>query len=238
MKTTTLLCLAGALTLGTLNSQAQKLNPFSNAQKATSFGAMASIPVGKFASTDINDGGYAKTGWGLYFDSKTIMKNGISFISHSTYSWVSLNQADLAKTFTAELGRKTTIDGGRHMPFLTTLGIGYEVHPTPAITIGVSAQGGLMYNSFKPFDINVYDNNNNLLFSDNLKFDSQFSFAYVFGAQVGFNVVKNLIDIQLTADYSAARFDAMLRGHTIPPIKTSQQIQLLNVGAGIVVHTK
>ncbi len=239
MKTTTLLCLAGILTLCSFKSQAQsKLNPFSQAKKATSFGAMASIPVGSFSSTDIHDGGYAKTGWGLFFDSKTMLKSGLSFISHSTYSWVPLNQAELAKTFSSELGRKTTINGGKHMPFLTTLGVGYDLHPTRILTVGITAQGGLMYNSFKPFDIDVYDNNNQLLFSDNLKFDSQFSFAYVFGAQVGLNVVKDLVDIQFSADYSAARFNAMLRGHNIPPIKTSQQIQLVNIGAGIVVHTK
>lgn len=75
-------------TLSNVSSNyAQKFtNPFLSGKKSTSLGAMASIPVGRFADTDIKEGGYAQTGWGLYFDSKTTLQNGLSFISHSTYS--------------------------------------------------------------------------------------------------------------------------------------------------------
>lgn len=225
-------------TAGTV--QAQKItNPFSKADKYTAIGAMASIPSGQFRSTDLKDGGYASTGWGLYFDSKTVLKSGLYFVSHSTYSWVPLNDAALNTSFTKELGKKTTINGGRHMPFLTTLGLGYEVHPKKFMTLGLSVQGGLMYNSFKSFDITVYDTDNTtVLFNDNLKYDSQFSFAYVVGAQVGFNLVKDLLDFQIIADYSASKFSSTLRGSSLPAIRTAQHIQLINVGAGIVVHTK
>lgn len=220
------------------NATAQKItNPFLTGKKSTSFGAMASVPVGQFSGTDLKDGGYAQTGWGLYFDSKTTLKSGLSFISHSTYSWVPLNHNALSNTFTTELGRKTEISGGKHMPFLTTLGIGYEINATSFLKFGVSAQGGLLYNSFKGFDINVYDANNALLFTDNLKFDSQFTFAYVFGVNASVNLVKDLVDLQVTADYSASKFTSTLRSHNIDPIKTSQQIQLVNVGLGIVVYT-
>ncbi|MBL7712312.1 MAG: hypothetical protein JNL13_07615 [Chitinophagaceae bacterium] len=221
-------------------ARAQKFtNPFSNADKYTSIGAMASIPSGQFRSTDLKNGGYAGTGWGLYFDSKTVLKSGLYFVSHSTYSWVPLNDAALNTSFTRELGKKTMISGGRHMPFLTTLGLGYEAHPKKFITLGLSAQAGLMYNSFKNFDITVYDTDNTtVLFNDNLKYDSQFSFAYVIGAQVGFRLIKDLLDFQLIADYSASKFSSTLRGSELPAIRTSQHIQLINVGAGIVVHTK
>lgn len=95
--------------------QAQKFtNPFSKADKYTSIGAMASIPSGQFRSTDLKDGGYASTGWGLYFDSKTVLKNGVYFVSHSTYSWVPLNDAALNTSFTKELGKKTIIRSPRN----------------------------------------------------------------------------------------------------------------------------
>lgn len=213
-------------------------NPFTNVRKTTAIGAMASIPVGQFAGTDLEDGGYAQTGWGLYFDSKTILKSGLSFVSHSTYSWVPLNHNALAATFTSELGRRTEISGGKHMPFLTTLGLGYDFSPVRLLRLGITAQGGLMYNSFKGFDINVYDASNTLLFTDNLKFDSQFTVAYVFGPNAGVSLIKDLLDLQVSADYSASKFNSTLRSHNIAPIKTSQQIQLLNVGLGIVVYTK
>lgn len=215
------------------------LNPFSGASKVSSFGAMASVPVGQFSSTDLENGGFAKTGWGFFFDSKTVLKNGLSFISHSTYSWVPFNQAAMATTFSSELGKHTTVTGGKYMPFLTTLGVGYEFHPAPFLTFGITAQGGLMYNSSKSFELTVYDTDNTtVLFKDDMKFDAQFSLAYVFGAQVNFRLIKDLIDFQITGDYSASQFNSTLRGQNLDPIKTKQQIQLVNFGAGIVVHTK
>ena len=233
-----LLLFSSIVTLFSSDAAAQKIsNPFLSGRKTTSLGAMASIPVGQFSGTDLQDGGYAQTGWGLYFDSKTTLKSGLSFISHSTYSWVPLNHAALANTFTTELGRKTEISGGKHMPFLTTLGIGYDIAATKFLKFGISAQGGLMYNSFKGFDINVYDANNTLLFTDNLKFDSQFSFAYVLGANASVSLIKDLVDVQVNVDYSASKFSSILRSHNIDPIKTSQQIQLVNVGLGIVIYT-
>lgn len=63
-------------------------NPFEHVTKTTTLGAMYSIPVGKFSSTNLEDGGFAKAVWGLYFDSKSTFKSGISFLSHSTFSWV------------------------------------------------------------------------------------------------------------------------------------------------------
>jgi hypothetical protein len=234
-----LLLLAITMLCSSQFTSAQISNPFLNAEKYSSFGAMASIPVGQFASTDLQDGGYAKTGWGLYFDSKTVLKSGVYFISHSTYSWVPLDREALAQTFTTELGRKTTISGGKHMPFLTTLGLGYDIRAAKAVSFGLTAQAGLMYNSFRNFDITVYDTDNTtVLFTDNLKYDSQFSFAYVFGAQVRFNLLKDLLDFQVFADYSASKFNSTLRGSNIGAIKTSQQIQIVNAGVGLVVHTK
>jgi hypothetical protein len=239
MKLNTLVLVLTFLSASQMVSGQKFSNPFSKADKYTALGAMVSIPTGQFGSTDLKDGGYANTGWGLYFDSKTALKSGIYFVSHSTYSWVPLNDAALNTSFTRELGKKTTINGGKHMPFLTTIGLGYEVHPKKFMTLGLSLQGGLMYNSFKSFDITVYDaDNTTVLFNDNLKYDSQFTFAYVVGAQLGFNLIKDLLDFQIIADYSASKFNSTLRGSTVQPIRTSQHIQLLNVGAGIVVHTK
>ena len=219
---------------------AQKiLNPFKQAEKYTSLGVMSSMPAGQFKSTDIKEGGFANTGWGLYFDSKTSLKSGLFFASHSTYSWVPLNTKALNTAFSKELGRKTNISGGKHMPFLTTVGVGYDIRPKKNISFGLSAQGGLMYNSFKGFDITVYDvDNTTVLFNDNLKYDSQFTLAYVIGAQLGFTVIKDLLDFQIIADYSGSKFTSTLRGSNLQPIKTSQHIQLINVGAGIVIHSK
>ncbi|MNJ82916.1 hypothetical protein D3C87_03280 [compost metagenome] len=214
-------------------------NPFENASKHTSFGAMAAIPVGKFSSTSIDNGGFAKTGWGLYFDSKSTLKKGLSFVSHSTYSWVPMDQQALEKAFSDNLGRKTEINGGKHRPFMTTLGVGYDFHLGSKISAAVSAQGGFMYNSAKGFDMTVYDTDNTtVLFSDNFKYDSEFSFAYTFSAQLNFNIVKDVVSFQVYCDYSGSQYNSPIRSYHLPTIKTSQSIQLVNVGGGFCIKTK
>lgn len=214
-------------------------NPFENASKHTSFGAMAAIPVGKFSSTDLKNGGFARTGWGLYFDTKSTLKKGLSFVSHSTYSWVPMDQKAMEKAFTDNLGRKTKIEGGKHRPFLTTIGVGYDFHLSPKIHAGISAQGGFMYNSAKGFDMTVYDSDGEtVLFSDNFKYDSEFSFAYVFSAQINFNIVKDVISFQVYCDYSGSQYNSPIRSYHLPTIKTSQSIQLINVGGGFCIKTK
>ncbi len=214
-------------------------NPFGDAKKTTSLGAMYCLPVGDFGSTSLEKGGFANPGWGLYFDSKSTFKSGLTFISHSTYAWVPLNRGAVAKAFTENLGLKTEVANGKHKPFLTTIGIGYDFKAAAFLTIGISAQGGVLYNSFKGFDMTVYDSTGtNVLFTDNFKYDSEFSFAYVFGAKFNFSLIKDLISFQLSVDYSGSKFDSYLRSYQLQPIKTTQHIQIVNIGAGFAFHTK
>lgn len=214
-------------------------NPLESAQKTTSFGAMYCLPVGDFGSTNLEKGGFARAGWGLYFDSKSTFKHGLSFISHSTYAWVPLDQKAVAQAFTENLGRKTEVTGGKHKPFLTTIGAGYDFKATRFLTIGISAQGGILYNSFKGFDMAVYDaTGTGILFSDNFKYDAEFSLAYVFGAKFNFSLIKDLLSFQLAVDYSGSKYQSYLRSYHLEPIKTTQNIQILNIGAGFAFHTK
>ncbi|WP_294672152.1 hypothetical protein [uncultured Fluviicola sp.] len=214
-------------------------NPFDDARKTTSFGAMYCLPVGDFGSTNLEKGGFANPGWGLYFDSKSTFKGGLTFISHSTYAWIPLNQESIAKAFTENLGRKTEVTGGKHKPFLSTVGVGYDFKAASFLTIGISAQAGVLYNSFKGFDMTVYDSTGtSVLFTDNFKYDSEFSLAYVFGAKFNFSLIKDLISFQVSVDYSGAKFDSYLRSYQLQPIKTTQHIQIVNIGAGFAFHTK
>lgn len=213
-------------------------NPLISAKKSTSFGTMAVIPIGKFSSTDLQTGGFANPGFGFYFDSKNTFTNGLSFISHTTYAWVPLDRKSLDNAFSTELGQRTVIEGGKHQPFLTTFGLGYDLNPFKGVSLGFTAQGGVLYNSFKPFDITVYNANNSVALSDNLKYDSHFSFAYVLGLNLKIPLLTDLIDLQIIGDYSGSRFTSVLRGSTLKAIPTTQQIQMLNVGIGFLVYTK
>lgn len=244
MKKTYLTLIALVTVLSSTYSIAQEgaikfKNPLESAKKTTSLGAMYCLPVGDFGSTDLKKGGFARAGWGLYFDSKSTFKNGLTFISHSTYAWVPLDQDAVANAFTTNLGRKTEVSGGKHKPFLSTIGLGYDFKVAPFLTIGISAQGGILYNSFKGFDMTVYDSTGtNIQFSDNFKYDAEFSLAYVFGAKFDFSLIKDLLSFQVSVDYSGSKYQSYLRSYQLAPIETSQNIQLLNIGAGFAIHTK
>jgi hypothetical protein len=212
-------------------------NPFDSAKKTNSFGAMYVLPVGDFGSTDLDKGGFARAGWGLYFDSKSTFKSGLSFISHSTYAWVPLDQEAMAKALTNGIGFGTArVSGGKHKPFLTTIGLGYDFKAASFLTIGISAQTGILYNSFKALEVTIIDPNGNTLVTADFKYDSEFSLAYVFGAKFNFSLIKDILSFQVYADYSGAKFQSYLRSQPMD-FKTTQNIQMVNIGAGFAFHS-
>ncbi len=138
-KTASLLILCGLALFGSpLYSQDSTASKRVNhPTKATTIGAFIASPVGNFGSTDINNGGFAAPGWGVVFDSKTKIKNGLSYVFHSTYSWMDIDQEAMSKEFSDYLGLKAEVDGGQHQPFLSTIGLNYDFYFTKRVRIGL-----------------------------------------------------------------------------------------------------
>lgn len=206
--------------------------------KSTLLQGFAAIPLGEFGKTDIENGGFAKQGYGVGFNSKNTIGKGFSFVFLTTYSWVDIDAEAMSKEFTKYLNSRTEISGGQHQPLLTTVGLNYDYYITDRIKFGINGQAGVIYNSFRPFEIKTYDANNNLIYDDIISYESKFAFAYNFGFDVNFFLIPKVMAFQISADYYSGKLDTYLISQSFPPTKSVDKMQFLNLGIGFVFYTQ
>lgn len=211
------------------------------AQEENSFGAFMASPVGKFKSTDLNGGGFAKQGWGIVFDSKNNIKGlpkGLSAYFHSTFQWNEMDTKTLAKEFTAGIGNRTEISDSKYSPILTTVGPAYEFSINEKIKFGVNGTAGIMFNNTKAFTIKVYDANNTLIVNELINFDNKVAFAYSFGADLKFVLIPDLASLSLYTDYTSANQRTDISSQNIQENNSFQKLQYFNIGAKLVIVKK
>ena len=203
------------------------------AQEGSSFGAFVAVPVGNFKSTDLRNGGFAKTGWGIVFDSKSHFKSmpdNLFLYFHSTYQWNEMDTEALAAAFTKELGKRTTITESRYSPLLTTLGPSYVFDLTDKLKLALNGTVGIMFNNTRSLGIRVYDDNDTELLREAVSFDNNVAFAYTLGVELRFPLFKDLIGGAVYVDYTGAKQKTTLTFDTLDPIKSFEQLQYLNCG--------
>lgn len=207
-------------------------------KKSTGINVLYAIPIGDFGKKELDKGGFAMPGWGVSFDSRNHLGYGFSFVSYSSYSWINLDSKVMGTKFTGELGLRTEIDGGQHRPFFTTVGLAKDFYLHERILFGFSATAGLLYTSFKPFTIKVYDNTNQVVYDDILRYDADFAFAYGFSTQLNFMLIKNVLAFHVEIKYNAANTDTYLRSNYFSPIRSNEKMQFLNFNTGFVFFSK
>ncbi len=209
-------------------------------RKSTGINAVYSLPLGHFGSTDLSTGGFASPGWGIGFDNRSFVAKGFYFVSKSTYSWLDLDNEALMRALDKRLaadgfiGTTTSVTGGQYRPFFTTIGLGKDFYINQRIQVGITAQLGVLYTSFKSFEIDAYDAGGNLFYSDVLKFDPDFAFAYNFGATFNFFLIPEVLAFHLEGNYTAANTDSYLRSGLLKPIKANENLQLFNINFGFI----
>lgn len=211
------------------------------AQEETSFGAFIASPVGKFKSTDLDGGGFAKQGWGIVLDSKNKIKGlpeGLTAYFHGTFQFNEMDTETLAEEFTSGLGNRTEISDSKYSPILTTIGPAYEFSLTEKIKFGVNGTAGIIFNNTKAFTIKVYDSNNTEIVNELINFDNKVAFAYSFGAELKFVLIPDLIGFSLYTDYTSANQSTDITSQNIQDNDSFQKLQYFNIGAKLVFKKK
>lgn len=210
------------------------------AQEETSFGAFIASPVGKFKSTDLNGGGFAKQGWGIVFDSKntvTWLPEGWTAYFHSTYQWNEMDTETLAREFTTSLGYRTEISDSKYSPLLTTFGPSYEFALGKKLKLGLNGTAGVIFNNTKAFSIKIYDQNDIEIVNELVNFDDNIAFAYSFGAELKFTLIPDAIGLSLYTDYTSANQTVDISSQNINT-DSFQKLRYFNIGAKLVFVKK
>ena len=211
------------------------------AQEGSSFGAFVAMPVGSFKSTDIKDGGFAKTGWGLVFDSKSRAKffpENLSLYVHTTYQWNEMDNEKLSAAFTEALGYRTVVGESRYAPLLTTLGPSYLIPLSEKLQLVLNGTAGIMFNNTRAFGIRVYDTSGNEIVKEAVNFDNNVAFAYTLGLEFRFPLLKDIMGGALYIDYTGAKQNTTMTFDTVDPVKSFQKLQYLNWGFKFTVPKK
>lgn len=213
-------------------------------EKSTGISALYCLPIGTFGSTDINKGRFAGAGWGIGFDSRSFIRSsGFSFISYTSYSWIDIDRAALGKAFDTELQQilptlSTQVTGGQHRPFYTTIGLGKDFYLSDRVQLGLSAQGGLLYTSFRKMDLRVYDRTSGALISEAIVgYDDDLAFAYLFGISGNFFLIKDVLALHVECNFSSANTDTNMNvdyGTTSETYRIKDKTQMINLNFGFV----
>ena len=202
-------------------------------QEKTIIAGFASFPVGDFGSTDLDKGGFAETGWGIALDSRMSGKKwpqGLEVYFHSTYQWNKMNTEAVSQAYTDTIGLRTVVSGSRYSPIIATLGPSYYYAINDKIEIGMYSGVGVLFNNTKAFSIKVYDDMGVNVLNEVVNFDNRPAFAYLFGIDIDFEVLEDILKIGLFADYSSAKQKTELSFSSAEPADTFQKLQYLNAG--------
>jgi len=201
-------------------------------EEGTSFGVFSALPVGSFKATDIN-GGFAKPGWGVVFDSRSRPKflgKKLGLYFHSTYQWNETDQEKMADFFTQALGNRTVVSEGKYSPILTTIGPSYILPFGKGMALAFNTGVGVMFNNTRAISISVYDASNTEILRETVNFDNDPAFAYVLGLELKFNLIKGVMGGAIYADYTASDQATTLSFQSSTPVRSEIELRYLNVG--------
>lgn len=214
---------------------------YSYAQESSSFGAFMATPVGKFKSTDLDGGGFAKAGWGIVFDSKNnfnFLPEPWSVYFHSTYQWNEMDSEAVSARFTEALGHKAIVSDSKYSPFLTTIGPAYDIDLGDRFQIALNGSVGIAFTSTKAFTVKVYDESDVMIINELVNFDNKVAFAYTAGAELKYELVKDLFSVALYFDYTGSNQSTDISFKTADPTESFQKLQYVNTGIKLVLNKK
>ncbi len=212
------------------------ISGWASAQEETSIGFFMASPVGSFKSTDLHNGGFAKSGWGLVFDSrgKLFSLKNWSYYSHSTYQWNDMDTQALSGAFTQQLGNRTEISDSKYSPFLTTIGPAYQFDISEKAKLSLMGSIGILLNNTKAFTVKVYDSNNNIIANELVNFSNDATFAYSFGMEFKVELIKDVVALALYSDYTSANQQTELTFTSAAPVSSFEELRYFNTGIKIV----
>lgn len=200
--------------------------------EGSSFGAFFAMPVGNFKSTG-EDGGFARPGWGLVFDSRynaKFLPKNMSIYFHSTYQWNKMDNNKIAERFTQALGNRTTATESRYSPLLTTIGPSYGISLGSSTRLIFNTGVGIMFNNTRAFSIVVYDDTNTEILRETINFDNDPAFAFLVGLELKFKLLQDIMGGAFYIDYTSAKQDTKLTFTSLDPINSFEKLQYLNMG--------
>ena len=191
----------------------------------------ASIPLGKFAQKDLQEGGYAQTGFALGVGPNWYINRNWGVFFHLGYQSNTVDSESLERDALEELPNVNSLsyDGGDYASFLAMVGPSYTFRLTDRFRWIVKIGAGL-FTSFQS-DVNLTVDGSTVI----LKSDSRFKFSGYAATSLSYDVSKK-IAILAHADFSDANPEYKLRLGDFDLGSQTQRQTYANIGAGVSIR--
>lgn len=179
----------------------------SNAQELN-VGPFVSIPTGAFASKDLDDGGFASVGHGIFIESKHRMQSWPEWLHIATqfsYQTNELDGRELSKAYsmTSNSAGDWLISSTFYRPLTFTAGPVYGIQLTEKFSLNFKGGMGLMLSNIDPLRIRFLDDNQNQLINIEIQFESKPVFTYNLGFDVEYQIASP-IGVSLFGNFLSA----------------------------------
>lgn len=203
-----------------------------NAQEY-SIGGFASLPVGAYGSSDLEDGGFAKTGIGFSFESANRMDSWPEWLMVGFQFSYQINELDgraVGEAFNSQPGTFTaTVSSSFYRPLSITAGPIFRKRLSDKFYADLKLGGGMMISNIDPITIAIFDANQNLLVSEETQFESKPVFALLFGLNLGYDLTEKF-GVRWTTNFATANEKI-----NTTDVDSEQKIRSINTGLSLVI---
>ena len=169
------------------------------AQTSFTFGLLRGYPVGKYGSTNLQEGGsFAEPGWGIMIDAETSFRKfpdnlmvGVSFSYQNNPVEHNLLGESFSNYFNEELntsGYSVTFTPFTFQPIALNFGASYSLIFKEFMSLKFKLGAGFMFSNINPTSVVFTDPNGDVVFEDVMVHASEPSFIYQVGVDFGFLV--------------------------------------------------
>jgi hypothetical protein len=204
-------------------------------QEKHTVGFFRSFPVGNFGSSHLDNGGFAKSGWGFFLENNSkpkLFPKWLTFATRFSYQKNKLDAEGMKRKFTEALGYETRIGEADYKPIMLLGGPHLEVSLRPKMHLQLKSGFGVMFTKLDAFRLEVLDKQGNVFVDDVIDTSSNIPFAYLVGAQLRQIITKNL-SIGLSADYTSAKGEMGAKLGKIKVKASEFNIATLNTGLSL-----
>jgi len=179
----------------------------SYSQERHTLGVFRSFPTGKFGSSHLDGGGFAKSGWGFMLENNAkpkIFPHWLTFATRFSYQKNEIDTKGLASEFTKALGYETRISDAAYEPIMLVAGPQLEIALRKKLFLHLKSGFGVMFTKVEAFNITVLDAQGGEVLSDVLDANGNIPFAYLGGVQLRQGITKH-ISVNIFSEYTSAK---------------------------------
>ena len=212
---------------------------FAFGQRIVELGAFASLPVGAFAATELQKGGFAEPGWGIALSSRVRTPNVYDrFWVYIHGSWQSnqMNTSALADAFTESIGFKTEVSSSKYAPIVACIGPSHQLI-RGKVNLFLNAGIGVLFNNTRAFSVTVYDKNGGIWINEVVSFVNNPAWAYQLGADLSFELIPERLEVSIFGQYTTANQRVDIYLSTNDNAGAFEELRFINTGIKLTLNT-